>query len=180
MDFLTYENKLLLPDFFCNEINKIINETKMYISENYIEKKFIENNNIENYLFKIINENLIEYFKKLHIDDNNLFSTFIINKKISLINYRIYNIYKNCSLDKNNLNNIIFLKNNKKKILNCLLYLNDIEENNCETEINNYKIKCEKGKIVLYPSEWFISHNENNFSSNNKYIILIPIFIDIK
>jgi hypothetical protein len=57
------------------------------------------------------------------------------------------------------------------RVITFLWYLNDVEEGG-ETEFwDSFKIKPEKGKIILFPSFWCFPHRGNMPISDNKYII---------
>lgn len=66
---------------------------------------------------------------------------------------------------------------NKYRIFNILWYLNDVDEGG-ETEFfGNYCIKPEKGKIVIFPSEWFFPHSGRVPLSNDKMIITAWLYV---
>lgn len=57
------------------------------------------------------------------------------------------------------------------RILKFIWYLNDVE-NGGETEFfGKYKINPQIGKLVIFPTEWFIPYCEKTSSVNNKYTI---------
>ncbi len=106
------------------------------------------------------------YVDKIDIDVDNIDAIdneeFINNMTIHLNNYRTkYNIEHDLYINKFNYAYIVkYISDHgyemKKKILTCLIILSDnkiyfnIGDNvTCE--------KCDKGSIVIFPSEWFIS-----------------------
>lgn len=68
--------------------------------------------------------------------------------------------------------------NRNYRLLNYLWYLNDVSEGG-ETEFfGDFTIKPEKGKLVIFPSEWFFPHTGKMPISNDKYIISGWIFVE--
>jgi len=63
------------------------------------------------------------------------------------------------------------------RVLTFLWYLNDVEEGG-ETEFwNNYKIKPEKGKLLIFPASWCYPHTGKIPISSDKYIITGWLYI---
>jgi Rps23 Pro-64 3,4-dihydroxylase Tpa1-like proline 4-hydroxylase len=57
------------------------------------------------------------------------------------------------------------------RIITYLWYINTVDEGG-ETEIwNNYKVKPEVGKLILFPATWTYPHRGKVPISNDKYII---------
>lgn len=112
--------------------------------------------NIENYYNNIDPTNQIFHSDKLH--NNLFFNGFLITK------YKENNgVFK--------LHNDFHMEAHSRRLFNFIWYLNDVKDGG-ETEFyNGYKITPEKGKLVLFPSEWFFSHKGNIPKSNDKYII---------
>jgi len=62
-------------------------------------------------------------------------------------------------------------KKNRYRVLTYIYYLNDVEEGG-ETQFwDNYKIKPQKGKLVLFPASWTYPHSGLMPISHDKYII---------
>uniref|UniRef100_A0A6C0HAA9 Fe2OG dioxygenase domain-containing protein n=1 Tax=viral metagenome TaxID=1070528 RepID=A0A6C0HAA9_9ZZZZ len=60
---------------------------------------------------------------------------------------------------------------NRFRVLTYIYYLNDVEEGG-ETQFwDNYKIKPQKGKLVLFPASWTYPHSGLMPISHDKYII---------
>lgn len=56
------------------------------------------------------------------------------------------------------------------RVLTFLWYLNDVEEGGTTEFYEGTKIKCEKGKLLIFPSTWTYAHKGNMPLSNDKYI----------
>jgi Rps23 Pro-64 3,4-dihydroxylase Tpa1-like proline 4-hydroxylase len=64
------------------------------------------------------------------------------------------------------------------RVLTYIYYLNDVEEGG-ETQFwDNYKIKPQKGKLVLFPASWTYPHSGLMPISHDKYIITGWIYQD--
>jgi hypothetical protein len=63
-------------------------------------------------------------------------------------------------------------ENRRHRVITFIFYLNDIAEGG-ETEFwgGTFKIKPEKGKLVLFPASWTYPHRGIMTISDNKYII---------
>jgi hypothetical protein len=62
-------------------------------------------------------------------------------------------------------------KKNRFRVLTYIYYLNNVEEGG-ETQFwDNYKIKPQKGKLVLFPASWTYPHSGLMPLSHDKYII---------
>jgi hypothetical protein len=72
------------------------------------------------------------------------------------------------------------VENNSVRIITYLFYLNDVEEGG-ETEfLGTYKVKPEKGKMIIFPCSWTFPHSGKMPISNDKYIISGWLHVDIK
>lgn len=160
-----YCNKLI--EFFENNKdkqklinNEIIKSIIVNIHFTEIEKILKDRINLIDNIYYYINyflENKIIYFEKI--------------KKISIKNVSIIKYIKNEGKYIYHNELLYCLKQKKQTFLIFIWYLNDIEEGG-ETEFfGNYKIKPEKGKLLLFPSEWFFSNTEKIPLSNDKYIL---------
>lgn len=87
------------------------------------------------------------FFNLLH--NTKSIRTFFIQK---------YKKNKGCTKYRDDYN--IDLLNKKSKLLTFIWYLNTVDEGG-ETEFLDYhKVKSEKGKLVLFPSEWFFPYHQ--------------------
>jgi len=194
MDYFIYENTSLSSEV-CDTIINLFNtenhdkfkNSKKNIFEQKINSNILENNvwfDIKNVLINEIKIHLELYYNKL---DNNIFHFDITHKNKTINDFIIKKYIKNDKDQKNNLsqyckcnnNNIIDIINKKKSVLNFIWYLNSID-NGGETEcIDSYKIKPEIGKILIFPTEWFLPYYNKPPISSDKYIITGLIYIDI-
>lgn len=73
-----------------------------------------------------------------------------------------------------------FINEKSVRIITYLFYLNDVEEGG-ETEfLGSYKIKPEKGKMIIFPCSWTFPHSGKIPISNDKYIISGWLHVDTK
>ena len=56
------------------------------------------------------------------------------------------------------------------RVLTFIWYLNDVEEGGTTEFYDGTKIKCEKGKLLIFPATWTYTHKGNMPISNDKYI----------
>ena len=66
----------------------------------------------------------------------------------------------------------------KHNIFTFMWFLNDDFENGETVFLNDNVIKAEKGKLVIFPSEWFIPNKSNIPIGNDKYVLLCWIYVD--
>lgn len=186
MEEFIYENQSLSNDI-CDRIIELFNKYT-YDSQNTTSKKkninleipsriISETNDfypIKNILVQELEKNIQLYYNKL---DNNIYFFDLIHKKKTIYNFIIkcYVISEMNESQCYNLNANNF--NNKSKILTFIWYLNDV--NDAETVISGYRVKPKKGKLLIFPSEWFFPYNDTYSTINNKYIITGSIYIDI-
>lgn len=173
-----YEKESSLPNDLCDKIiefyenNNDIDFKSLYIS---FSEKNDNINELKEQIIKELYENIC-YYKNFLKNTNNFDLDF---NKLSIEFFKIQKYY----INKDNFtyqNDLHYdLCNNKKIILNFIWYLNDVDEGG-ETEFfGNYKIKPKKGKLLLFPSEWFFPHTGKIPISNDKYIITGWIYSDI-
>jgi hypothetical protein len=75
-------------------------------------------------------------------------------------------------------NDFSFMKK-QCRVITYIWYLNDVEEGG-ETEFwGEYRIKPEKGKLVLFPASWTFPHCGKMPISHDKYIITGWLYMDI-
>ena len=174
MNFLIYENESLSHDI-CDTIMNIFNTYfTMKINTVQINFKIKENDPLDN--IKNILMNQIKYHLELYLTSQ--LSTNLNVTNISINKCNVYKFFKNHNINSKNIVN--YCKFSKKLTLFSFIWiLNDVEDEWIIKFYNDYKIKPEKGKIILFPSEWFIPFSMNNSLSNELYIIQGVIFIDV-
>ena len=180
MDYFIYESKLS-DNSICNEIKDIFNNN--CIKNNYINNfekiniDITDDNiwyNIKNKIIEIIKISVNDYFLKLEINlpTNLSIQDFLINFYINNENnkYIENNISTNYSFD---------IKQKKIIIINFILCLDNIDEGGEINILNYYKINCEKGKIILFPNDWFFPYNFNNPISKTNHLLTGILYVDI-
>jgi hypothetical protein len=171
---------------------------KMYSDE---ERKKKKNSNWDIYftdtnqwLFDLSNEmnKLVFEIKNvliMNIDlyKNNLFTLEnnykldILHKNISVDKFTVNKIEKNKEnilIDKykNNFN----VTNKEKCILTYIFFLNNVDCGGNLEFFNNVQIYPEKGKIVIFPAEWFFNYKFNISETNDMYFITGNIYVDLQ
>jgi len=144
---------------------------------------FINNKNINEKWSNMINILKNELIKNIAIYQSNLksneFFFEFIHNKLSIETFLIHKYLKNEGKFTYHQDFLHDQTNDKYRILNYLWYLNDVEIGG-ETEFFGlYKIKPQKGKLVLFPSEWFFPHTGKIPISNDKYVISGWIYVDL-
>lgn len=178
------EFKYSIPPALCDEIIELYEKTEgKYPGETYSgHNKNIKNTmdfivpkddvvwcKIETFLYKELAKKLILYFE-------------ILDKTIVIHNYKYFrnrDLFSTCFLvqryEKNSGKYVYhddFLQNdNSHRIITFLWYLNDVESGGFTEFWNSFKIKPEKGKLLLFPSTWSYPHSGLMPISDNKYII---------
>ena len=167
MEKYIIEKKNAFTDEFCDEIIEIYNTDDMKKNQN----------NKQNY-----------YYCELNKDNAKL-------KNIKFINFEMQNFLKNLSEKEDSIANNIFLFNdyiflkfekekgyisyqNDFKVFNntfsffeFIIFLNDIQDEGYVEIMANFKIKPEKGKLLIFPSGWCFPYTHKIPLSNDKYII---------
>jgi hypothetical protein len=131
---------------------------------------------IENFLHKELNNKLNQYFKIIHNETfcpeknydqpfqflkfNNLYTDFFMIQKYD----------KNTGKYTCHVDELYF--EDSHRVITFIWYLNTVEEGG-ETVFWNdsYKIKPERGKLLLFPSQWMYPHKGSIPISDSKYII---------
>ena len=181
-----YENNSLsydicdkIVELFDKDTNKADNNFKKILVNLDISAKMTESNEyypIVNILIKELEKNIESYYAKL---DNNIYFFDVTHKTKSIDKFSIQRFissqtHKSEFMNDNNKINY----NDKLKILKFIWYLNDIDDG--ETLfLMTHKIKPEKGKMVIFPSDWFFPFEERYSKTNDKYIITGNVYIDI-
>jgi len=142
-------------------------------------KKCIETtifpNNKSNYYIDFF-RNVIRKNVEIYMKENN-----ITYKKIPFYEYSHLFIKKYIKNDgKFEYHHDFSIKDNSVRIITYLFYLNDVEEGG-ETEfLGTYKVKPEKGKMIIFPCSWVFLHSGKMPISNDKYIISGWLYVEIK
>ena len=101
-------------------------------------------------LFKTV----IEYYNKLD-PTYEIYHTNLIHKKLCFNGFLMTKYLKNKGFFQ--LHNDFFIDNNRYRLFNFIWYLNDVDEGGKTLFFDNGSIKPKKGKLAIFPSEWFIS-----------------------
>jgi len=132
--------------------------------------------NMKDIVLNEINKHINIYYENLN---NNIFFFDKVHDTKTIDKFVIKKYKKNdcCSMYHNDY--LIDFQNKKSRILTFIFFLNTIDEGG-EIEFFGYhKIKPEKGKIIIFPSEWFFPYSEKISISDDKYVIKGWIYIDI-
>lgn len=119
---------------------------------------------LKNELFKNVNE----YYKNID-PTNEIYHTNLIHKKLSFNGFLMTKYIKNEGFFK--IHNDFCIKNNRYRLFNFIWYLNEIEEGGRTIFFDDSSIKPKKGKLVIFPSEWFFSHKAEIPLTDHKFII---------
>ena len=192
VDFI-YQCHNSMPKPLCDDIIKLFEETEdkhkgTIISGIQPDVKdttdyIIPKNNdkwtkIEQFLYKELSKNILLYINKPGYDDNynKVFNLFY--KRELITEYFMVQKY-NKNEGKYIYHNDFNIDNSKYRVITFLWYLNTVEEGG-ETEFwNNYKIKPETGKLLLFPATWTYPHTGKMPISNDKYIITGWLYLQI-
>ena len=193
MDYIC-EYKKSIPDILCNDIiqmfesqdnkyegliiggiNKNIKDTTDYV----IPKNDKKWEKIEKFLYREL-ENKLKKYTKTHTKNEykrgrTEYSIFGI-KNIFTQRFMIQKYEKNKG--KYIYHNDFNSGDNSSRIITFLWYLNTVEEGGHTVFWENYKIKPEQGKLLLFPSFWCYPHTGKVPLSDNKYIITGWLEID--
>ena len=162
------ENWKEIDEILYKEMSKRLNE---YLRElNNVENYKAENNN--NFDFEVIRVNLLTD------------TGFMIQKYTKNVGKYIY--HNDGSIE---------WESQRSRVITYLWYLNTIDEGGQTEFWGNYRVKPEKGKLILFPASWCFPHRGIMPISDDKYIItgwfslnegkldsnnlLLPKFIDI-
>jgi hypothetical protein len=156
-------------------LNKEIKDTTDYIiPKSSSDEKW---NKLEQFLYKELNKNLLEYLKKINKNsyksenNSNHDSTLFNNETLEVRSFMIQKYEKNVGKYVYHNDFAIEKDTYKHRVITFLWYLNTVEEGG-ETEFwDNYKIKPKVGKLILFPASWCFPHRGKVPISDNKYII---------
>jgi len=166
-------------------LNKDIKDTTDFVITKTNEKW----TKMYDFLEKELNANLKKYYIQLNkYDEQSGYSNNgqKSSKKYKMLNYEKFNIStfmmqrykKNTGRYIYHDDSSIDYKNSKHRVVTYLWYLNTVEEGG-ETEFwGNYKIKPEKGKLILFPASWTFPHCGKMPISDNKYIITGWLYVN--
>lgn len=177
-----YENSI--PDDLCDEIIKRFDEdtqkrdgvTSSGINKNIKHTKDLMMSRCENWkdmdakMYNILNKSLNEYMNYLIENNLNMYNGTIDTDCICDKGYNIQKYNKNDGFYIWHTDDMVNYQNEESRILTYLWYLNDIEEGG-ETYFRNFKIKPEKGKLVIFPATWTYVHKGATPISDDKYIV---------
>lgn len=129
---------------------------------------------INQVLYESLYANLLIYLMRVNPDQGKyrMFSTNRLSEELFMIQKYEKNkgkyIYHNDAR----------FENTKYRVITYIWYLNDVDEGG-ETEFwGKYRVKPEKGKIVLFPATWTFPHCGKMPISHDKYIITGWLYID--
>uniref|UniRef100_A0A6C0HDC3 Prolyl 4-hydroxylase alpha subunit Fe(2+) 2OG dioxygenase domain-containing protein n=1 Tax=viral metagenome TaxID=1070528 RepID=A0A6C0HDC3_9ZZZZ len=183
-----YQRLNCLDDNICNEIIHLF-ENDPNINEFcelciYLDMK--PNNiwsNIKDQIISILIAQHYNYFQFLF--NNQVFSHFHLFEKINtncflVVKYKPNEIKQsfNTSTSTTNYFENFLIHDSKHTLFTFIFFLNDIDDGGEINFFNYYNIKPEKGKLVIFPSDWFFSHKHNVPIHTDLYIIKGFIYID--
>lgn len=202
MDKFIYQNKYSIPSPLCDEIiqkfeetedkrdgstlggvQKKIKDTKDYNiphSDSSDSKWF----KIEKFLYKELFANVKKYVEHINIPNYKpelncgQDSSILKNTELHTDSFMIQRYEK--GVGKYVYHNDYDMEYDAKRyrVITFLWYLNTVEEGG-ETEFwGNFKIKPEKGKLVLFPAAWPFPHRGIMPISSNKYIITGWLYVE--
>jgi hypothetical protein len=153
------------------QVNKDIKETiDLYLDDDFQKSNTIDSPRILEKLNTELQASLRNYYSYLD-PKNNIYHFDHIHKNPIFSKFLIHKYYKNEGKYKYHNDSFIDPSDNKYRVLNFLWYLNDVVEGG-ETEFfGNFRIKPEKGKLVIFPSEWLFPHTGIMPISNDKYVL---------
>lgn len=164
-------------------LNKNIKDTLDFIIPINDEKwykyyKLLSNElsiNIKKYFLNLNNN---EEFKNIN-QLSDVKYIFFENAKIVTQNFMVQKYTKNVGKYIYHNDFRIDLKENKYRVITFLWYLNTVEEGGETAFGEDFKIKPEIGKLLLFPACWTFPHSGKMPTSSDKYIITGWLYIDI-
>jgi len=198
-----YINKNAISKYLCNDIiqmfeeqvdnkyegvtatglNKNIKDTTDYIiprTNNKDVQKWLKINAfLEDELNRNVKEYIINLQNKINIKEENSDSKFKLapSDNVSTTEFMIQRYIKDKGRYIYHNDSRIDWTNKKYRLITYIFYLNNVEEGG-ETEFwNEFKIKPEAGKLLLFPASWLWPHRGMIPKSSNKYIITGWLYI---
>lgn len=138
--------------------------------------------NIKNEIIENIESNIKIYNSIINV--NNAYE-YAINRRLSLNLFVINKFYENDNTMgdpyTNNKHKCDFsISGSKQTVLTFIYFLNDVRDGGELEFYNFYKINAEKGKLVIFPTDWFFANRYTIPISSNFYVLKGQIYIDIK
>lgn len=162
--------KKVFTNDFCDEIIDLCNNNKtekiLNNNQNFY-KSFLKTNDFDNIIL-FINLELKEQLKEMKY-------TFIKSELLLLHDYAFLKFEKDYGFISYS-NDFTLYKQNIYSYIEFIIFLNDISEGG-EVEIAGcFKIKPEKGTLLLFPSGWCFPYSHKIPLLSNKYIISGKIY----
>lgn len=162
----------------------------------YFENNKYKHKNATNTQYKItcVNEMTIESNSKNTIESN-IYDNLLIEINANIKIYQKKTIYQN--QNQNICNQYFYIQKyfvnsgfdewhndfltigQKQRMFTYIWFLNDISVGGEILFFNNYHIVPEKGKLIIFPSEWFFSYTNKKPVSDNKYIVIGHLYYDV-
>jgi hypothetical protein len=145
------DTKLKNTTDICIDNTSIKETDKLYSTIKFIQEEIEKN--VNEYLKNLTKYNIV-------IEKSMVYKQMIIHK------YKkgegIFNYHHDFSVEPNYF---------KYRLINFLIYLNDIDIGGETDFFEECRIKPQAGKLVFFPSEWFFFHKGNVPISEDKYVI---------
>lgn len=182
-EFIYTTNNSLTNDF-CNLIIKNVN--KQISKNDFSENDFFKIQKIELVIIQDDKKILLKEIEKhlnIYLSYLKQFYNIVLSQKFCINSITIFKIINNVGFipyQNNDLGNLIGENSiiEKHNIFTFMWFLNDDFENGETVFLNDNVIKAEKGKLVIFPSEWFIPNKSNIPIGNDKYVLLCWIYVD--
>lgn len=148
-------------------LNKNVKDTTDFV----IPKRNDKWKKIEKFLYKELFNKIIRYKNNLQQNEYNNYNIKFLFLKGDLFakDFLISKYRQNTG--KYIYHNDFSYSEKSARVITFLWYLNDIEEGGETIFWDNYKIKPESGKLILFPATWTYPHTGKIPISSNKYII---------
>ena len=119
---------------------------------------------IDNILFKSIDDNLKEYLDKIKVDDKIFFNMDTLRDTGYLVKRYKPGDYFNWHSDRN-------YENGWSRVVACVWYLNDITEGGYTEFAHGRKIYPKTGQLIMFPTSWTFPHRAVTPKVDTKYVI---------
>lgn len=192
MESVIYQNKKALNVHLCDdmitmfELNKIeqrqgvtIGGLQRNIKETYDITFSNESSeywsNCSKHIIEVLYNNLREWKKQFKLSEKD---TYALTEKLTLRNSFILQKYEKNRGKYTYHDDFAIASTREHRVATFIFYLNTVE-NGGETEfMDTFKVKPEKGKLVLFPASWTYYHRGKMPISDNKYIITGWLYSD--